>query len=53
MIDQKFKVEQESAKVGMTGYTLIHHIHFQVFVFTGNNIQTDFDTMKIDEVYKW
>ncbi|MBA3749507.1 MAG: M23 family metallopeptidase [Nitrosopumilus sp.] len=40
---------QEIAKVGMTGYTYIPHLHFQVFVFTGNNIWTDFDTLEIKD----
>ena len=40
---------QEIAKVGMTGYTYIPHLHFQVFVFTGNNIWTDFDTMEVKD----
>jgi hypothetical protein len=33
----------------MTGYTYIPHLHFQVFVFTGNNVWTDFDTIKIKD----
>jgi murein DD-endopeptidase MepM/ murein hydrolase activator NlpD len=40
---------QEIAKVGMTGYTYIPHLHFQVFAFTGNNVWTDFDTIKIKD----
>jgi murein DD-endopeptidase MepM/ murein hydrolase activator NlpD len=40
---------QEIAKVGMTGYTYIPHLHFQVFVFTGNNIWTDFDTIEVKD----
>lgn len=38
---------QEIAKVGMTGYTYIPHLHFQVFLFTGYNIWTDFDTIEV------
>jgi murein DD-endopeptidase MepM/ murein hydrolase activator NlpD len=38
---------EEIAKVGMTGYTYLPHLHFQVFVFTGSNIWTDFDTIEI------
>jgi murein DD-endopeptidase MepM/ murein hydrolase activator NlpD len=38
---------EEIAKVGMTGYTYLPHLHFQVFVFIGSNIWTDFDTIEI------
>jgi murein DD-endopeptidase MepM/ murein hydrolase activator NlpD len=38
---------QEIAKVGMTGYTYVPHLHFQVFLFTGYNIWTDFDTIEV------
>ena len=37
------------ARVGMTGFTYLPHLHFQVFVFTGSNIWTDFDTLSITE----
>jgi murein DD-endopeptidase MepM/ murein hydrolase activator NlpD len=37
------------AKVGMTGYTYIPHLHFQVFIITGPNVWTDFDTLEIKE----
>jgi murein DD-endopeptidase MepM/ murein hydrolase activator NlpD len=37
------------ARVGMTGFTYIPHLHFQVHVFTGNNIWTDFDTLSVTE----
>ena len=40
---------QEIARVGMTGYTYIPHLHFQVFVFTGYNIWTDFDTLEVND----
>jgi murein DD-endopeptidase MepM/ murein hydrolase activator NlpD len=40
---------QEIAKVGMTGYTYIPHLHFQVFIFTGYNIWTDIDTLEIKD----
>ncbi|MBV9176171.1 MAG: M23 family metallopeptidase [Nitrososphaeraceae archaeon] len=40
---------EEIGKVGMTGYTYIPHLHFQVFVFTGSNVWTDFDTIEIGE----
>ena len=38
---------EEIAKVGMTGYTYLPHLHFQVFVITGINMWTDFDTVKV------
>ncbi|HYO05665.1 MAG TPA: hypothetical protein VER14_01610 [Phototrophicaceae bacterium] len=37
------------AKVGMTIYTFTPHLHLQVFVFTGYNIWTDFDTLEIND----
>jgi murein DD-endopeptidase MepM/ murein hydrolase activator NlpD len=37
------------ARVGMTGFTYLPHLHFQVFVFTGSNIWTDFDTLSVAE----
>jgi murein DD-endopeptidase MepM/ murein hydrolase activator NlpD len=40
---------EEIGKVGMTGYTYVPHLHFQVFVFTGSNVWTDFDTVEIRE----
>jgi murein DD-endopeptidase MepM/ murein hydrolase activator NlpD len=40
---------EEIGKVGMTGYTYAPHLHFQVFVFTGSNVWTDFDTVEIRE----
>ena len=41
---------QVLAEVGLTGYTYIPHLHFQVFVFTGPNVWTDFDTLEIEEL---
>jgi murein DD-endopeptidase MepM/ murein hydrolase activator NlpD len=38
---------QEIAKVGMTGYTFLPHLHFQVFVFTGPNLWEDYQTLKV------
>jgi murein DD-endopeptidase MepM/ murein hydrolase activator NlpD len=40
---------QEIAKVGMTGYTYVPHLHFQVFLFTGYNIWTDYDTIEVKD----
>lgn len=33
----------------MTGYTFIPHLHFQIFIFTGPNILTDFDTLIVND----
>lgn len=46
---QSIKRGQVIARVGMTGFTYLPHLHFQVFVFTGNNIWTDFDTLSVSE----
>jgi murein DD-endopeptidase MepM/ murein hydrolase activator NlpD len=40
---------QVIARVGMTGFTYLPHLHFQVFIFTGNNMWTDIDTLSITE----
>jgi murein DD-endopeptidase MepM/ murein hydrolase activator NlpD len=39
---------QEIAKLGMTGFTYLPHLHFQVFVFTGPNLWEDYQTLKVD-----
>ena len=46
-VGQYVKAGEEIAKVGMTGYTYLPHLHFQVFVFTGSNMWTDFDTLEV------
>ena len=46
-VGQQVNAGQEIAKVGMTGYTYVPHLHFQVFLFTGYNIWTDFDTIEV------
>jgi len=46
-VDQKVSAEQEIANIGMTGYTYIPHLHFQVFIFTDYNIFTDIDTLEV------
>ncbi|MER5174446.1 MAG: M23 family metallopeptidase [Candidatus Nitrosocosmicus sp.] len=48
-VGQQVQTGQEIAKVGMTGYTYIPHLHFQVFVFTGYNIWTDIDTIEVED----
>ena len=51
----KVKVGQTVAKghviaeVGMTGYTFLPHLHFQVFIYTGTNIWMDFDTISVQD----
>jgi murein DD-endopeptidase MepM/ murein hydrolase activator NlpD len=40
------------ARVGLTGYTYLPHLHFQVFIFTGYNIWTDFDTIEVNDFEK-
>ena len=44
---QQVRAGQEITKVGMTGYTYIPHLHFQVFVMTGSDIWNDFDTIEV------
>lgn len=46
---QYIKRGEVIALVGMTGFTYLPHLHFQVFIFTGNNMWTDFDTLSITE----
>lgn len=46
---QSIKRGQVIARIGMTGFTYMPHLHFQVFIFTGNNIWTDFDTLSVTE----
>jgi murein DD-endopeptidase MepM/ murein hydrolase activator NlpD len=46
-VGQQVAARQEIARVGMTGYTFVPHLHFQVFVFTGINVWTDFTTLEI------
>ena len=46
-VGQQVSAGQEISRVGMTGYTYVPHLHFQVFVFTGYNIWTDFKTLEV------
>jgi murein DD-endopeptidase MepM/ murein hydrolase activator NlpD len=52
MAGQQVRASQEIARVGMTGYTYTPHLHFQVFVLTGYNIWTDFDTIEVKDIFK-
>ena len=46
-VGQAVSQGQEIAKVGMTGYTLHPHLHFQEFIFTRTNSWIDFDTISV------
>ena len=46
---QHVRAGEEIARVGMTGYTYLPHLHFQVFVATGINMWTDFDTLEVQD----
>jgi murein DD-endopeptidase MepM/ murein hydrolase activator NlpD len=48
-VGQYVRAGEEIAKVGMTGYTYLPHLHFQVFVLTGSNMWTDFDTLEVKD----
>jgi murein DD-endopeptidase MepM/ murein hydrolase activator NlpD len=48
-VGQYVRAGQEIARVGMTGYTYLPHLHFQVFVVTGINVWTDFDTLEVQD----
>jgi murein DD-endopeptidase MepM/ murein hydrolase activator NlpD len=52
MVGQQVHAGQEIAKVGMTGYTYIPHLHFHLFVFTGYNIWADFDTLEVNILFE-
>lgn len=45
---QKVKSGQEIARIGITGYTYIPHLHFQVFVFVEDNLLVNIDTLEIE-----
>ena len=46
-VGQNVRAGEEIVRVGMTGYTYLPHLHFQVFIITGINMWTDFDTVKV------
>jgi hypothetical protein len=50
-VGQYVRVGEEIARVGMTGYTYLPHLHFhfQVFVATGINMWTDFDILEVQD----
>ena len=48
-VGQYVRAEEEIARVGMTGYTYLPHLHFQVFVVTGINMWIDFDTVEVQD----
>ena len=48
-VGQTVREGEKIAKVGMTGYTLLPHLHFQVFIFTGRNVWEDFDTVNVED----
>jgi murein DD-endopeptidase MepM/ murein hydrolase activator NlpD len=46
-VNQQIKRGQHIGNVGLTGFTFVPHLHFQVFVFTGPNIWMDYETLEI------
>jgi murein DD-endopeptidase MepM/ murein hydrolase activator NlpD len=48
-VDQYVRAGEEIARIGMTGYTYLPHLHFQVFIVTGINAWTDFDTLEVQD----
>ena len=48
-VGQNVRKGQEIAKVGITGYTMLPHLHFHVFIFTGSNVWVDFETINVKD----
>ena len=48
-VGQYVRAGEEIAKVGMTGYTYLPHLHLQVFELTGSNMWTDYDTLEVKD----
>jgi murein DD-endopeptidase MepM/ murein hydrolase activator NlpD len=48
-VGQHVKAGGQIARVGMTGYTYLPHLHFQVFVIIGINGWTDIDTLEVQD----
>ena len=46
-LNQNIHAGEEISKVGMTGFRYVPHLHFKVYVYTGYNIWTDFETIEI------
>ena len=46
-VGQHVSAKHTIARAGMTGYTFMPHLHFQVFVVTGINIWSDFMTVEV------
>ena len=49
IVGQRVRAGEEIARVGMTGYTYLPHLHFQVFVSTGINVWVDFETLEVQD----
>src|ERR687897_52687 len=48
-VGQSVRAGKEIARAGMTGYTYLPHLHFQVFEVNGINAWTDFDTLEVQD----
>jgi murein DD-endopeptidase MepM/ murein hydrolase activator NlpD len=49
IVGQRVSTGEEIACVGMTGYTYLPHLHFQVFTSTGINLWVDFETLEVQD----